>query len=171
MFSHCICGNHALRKSGTHAGAACLYLHVDVPDRACVIHYYTYNSTKVLIYHQKKQRYSTKFDSLFRHNRHANRHMGYATAARLGIAARGYFGCLCSFPEVHKTVSYVSCTYLEVHAHLLFVRTWCVTIGVTIVPKKRVKFSTVSLLFFFDKLVLLYYCMYNNDSSDTWCIP
>jgi hypothetical protein len=48
---------------------------------------------------------------------------GYATAAKLGAAVRGYFGCLRSFPEVRKTVSYVSCTYLEVHAHLLFVRT------------------------------------------------
>ena len=38
-------------------------------------------------------------------------------------AARGYFGCLCSFPEVRKTVSSVSCTYLEVPSHLRFVTT------------------------------------------------
>jgi hypothetical protein len=36
---------------------------------------------------------------------------GYATAARLGAEARGYFGCLRSFPEVRKTVVRVSCTY------------------------------------------------------------
>jgi hypothetical protein len=32
-----------------------------------------------------------------------------------------------------------------------------------------VKFSTVCL--FFDKLVLMWYCLHNNESSDTWCIP
>ena len=37
-----------------------------------------------------------------------------ATAVRLGAAALGYFGCLFSFPEVRKTVSHVSHTYLEV---------------------------------------------------------
>ena len=32
-----------------------------------------------------------------------------------------------------------------------------------------VRFSTLCL--FFDKLVLLWYCLYNNESSDTRCIP
>ena len=34
MFACCVCGNHALRKSGPHAGDACLCLPVDVPDRS-----------------------------------------------------------------------------------------------------------------------------------------
>jgi hypothetical protein len=61
--------DRALRKPGAHAGAACLRLHVDVPDRRCVMvacirvkfstcttyigclrtHYYTDNITEVLI--------------------------------------------------------------------------------------------------------------------------
>ena len=42
-------------------------------------------------------------------------------------AARGYFGCLCRFPEVRKMVSHVSCTYLEVPWYLIYVTVWCHT--------------------------------------------
>ena len=37
MFACCVCGNHALCKPGTNAGAACLCLPVDVLDRSCVM--------------------------------------------------------------------------------------------------------------------------------------
>ena len=73
MFACCVRGNHVLRKSGTHADAACLCLPMDVPDRSCMMVAYPgihqvsddsllcrqyYRSTNLL-----KKRYNTKFDS------------------------------------------------------------------------------------------------------------
>ena len=43
---------------------------------------------------------------------------------RAGAAAHGSSGCLRSFPEVRKTASHVSRTYLEVPWHMLLLQYW-----------------------------------------------
>jgi hypothetical protein len=49
---------------------------------------------------------------------------GRGAPVRAGAAAHGSSGCLRSFPEVRKTASHVSRTYLEVPCRLFLLQPW-----------------------------------------------
>ena len=100
MFACCVCGNHALCKPGTNAGAACLCLPVDVLDRSCVmvaypvIHHWV--SEDSLLYRQYY--ISTNFSN------YKDTVLNLTPLSRCCMLKR----CTCDQPAMHQTRSFVA---------------------------------------------------------------